>query len=369
MPLLAYEEVKAYGALVQQSVVERSTPPWLAEGSGSCGDFRDTEWLSDEEIAMISDWVDAGMPEGEDPSLLVVAPEGAELTDATHDLVPEGSYTPGTDGGADDWRGFVSEPGLTEDAFLTAWQVIPEHPAIVHHATIFIPIDEQAAQETRALDTAEQGEGYTCFGDARVAASLGAIWSPGRSVYRLPEGVGIRISPGIPMMMQLHYALDGSVPTPDRTTMKVRLDPVVDLELHQVVLMNDSFVAPPGEPARSWSESFRLGDELKEQARFDYDGPMGMIGAAIHMHLMGTAAHLEAGLDDGTEACLIDVPRWDHAWHNIYFYEDPVPVDTDTIFDLSCTWDTTGQTTDTVWGDNLDQQLCAALMPAVIPAR
>lgn len=366
MKLQTYEQVKPFGELVRTSVVDRTMPPWLAVDDGSCNDFQDSEWLSDEEIALVADWVDAGMPQGEGEPTVIGDSEPERLADATHSLFPAEPYQPGKDGTSDDWRCYVLEPGTTEDTFLTAWEVVPDEVEIAHHATIFVPISDQAADQVRAFDAADEDVGYTCFGDAGTEASLGAIWSPGRDVYELPEGVGIRIPAGRPLVMQMHYALQDDELYSDQSVINVRLEEAVDKELHPFVLMYDSFEIPPGESDYASTGSLNLGEHLWRLTGVKYEGEIELIGTGSHMHLMGNSQYAEAVSTEGERQCIVDVPRWDYEWHNLYFYEEPIRLHTTDQIELTCSWNTVGQEGTTIWGDDLTDEMCAALIPAVL---
>ncbi len=367
MRLDSFDATVPYGDLIRTAVVERTMPPFLADGSGDCNTYTDSEWLSDEEIATVADWVDAGMLAGTAEGQLDTT-EPERLEDATHSLYSPEAYTPGGGGLTDDWRCFVLEPDLEEDRFLTAWEVVPDNVEIAHHATIFVPVDTQAAEQVRALDEDDEGPGYTCFGDARAQATLGAIWSPGRDVYRLPDGVGIRVGAGIPMVMQMHFSLPDDEVYVDQSRFNVVLaeESDIDKELHPFVLMNDQFEAPPGEENYEHTLEVNLGDQLKMFGNVDYEGEIELVGAGTHMHLIGTSSNATAVSPDGEETCIIDVPRWDYFWHNIYFYEEPVRLHTDDTIRATCSWNTTGMSETTIWGDDLTDEMCAFLIPAVL---
>ena len=367
MRLDSFDATVPYGDLVRTAVVERTMPPFLADGSGKCNTYTDSEWLSDEEIATVADWVDAGMLAGTgDGQLDATEPE--RLDDATHSLYSPEAYNPGGGGLTDDWRCFVLEPDLEEDRFLTAWEVVPDNVEIAHHATIFVPVNAQAADQVRALDEDDEGPGYTCFGDARAPATLGAIWSPGRDVYHLPDGVGIRVGAGIPMVMQMHFSLPDDELYEDQSRFNVVLAEEADIakELHPFVLMNDQFEAPPGEENYEHTLEVNLGDQLKMFSNVDYEGEVELVGTGTHMHLIGASSNATAVNSDGEETCIIDVPRWDYFWHNIYFYEEPVRLHTDDTIRATCSWDTTGMSETTIWGDDLTDEMCAFLIPAVL---
>src|SRR5580658_2645528 len=58
--LLSYEDVKKRGALIAAVTQTRYMPPWHA--TPGYGDFIDMHRLTDEQIVMIKQWVDEGMP-------------------------------------------------------------------------------------------------------------------------------------------------------------------------------------------------------------------------------------------------------------------------------------------------------------------
>jgi hypothetical protein len=71
MSLLTYEEARPWAKAIQEEVLERRMPPWGAVKG--FGDFQDELGLTQEEIHLLSDWVDGGAPEG-DPKLLPEVP-------------------------------------------------------------------------------------------------------------------------------------------------------------------------------------------------------------------------------------------------------------------------------------------------------
>ena len=69
---MSYQDVKKRGALIAAVTQTRYMPPWHA--APGYGDFIDVHRLTDDQIASIKQWVDAGMPEG-DPAKLPAIPK------------------------------------------------------------------------------------------------------------------------------------------------------------------------------------------------------------------------------------------------------------------------------------------------------
>lgn len=69
--LTTYEEARPWAVAIRDEVLNRTMPPWNAVRG--FGEFKDDMSLTQEEITIISDWVNGGAPEGEpqflDPKL------------------------------------------------------------------------------------------------------------------------------------------------------------------------------------------------------------------------------------------------------------------------------------------------------------
>jgi hypothetical protein len=85
--------------------------------------------------------------------------------------VPDGPHEPAPRVDAhDDYRCFLVDPGVDEDAFITGVQFLPGNDEIVHHAILYRVPPGQAAAEDRDAD--EDGSGWTCFGGSGLEADV-----------------------------------------------------------------------------------------------------------------------------------------------------------------------------------------------------
>ena len=66
MSLLSYKDARPWARAIKSKVEAREMPPWFADPR--FGEFANDTSLSDEDIATITAWVDAGAPEGDGPS-------------------------------------------------------------------------------------------------------------------------------------------------------------------------------------------------------------------------------------------------------------------------------------------------------------
>jgi mono/diheme cytochrome c family protein len=131
MSLRTYQEARRYAARIKERTQLRHRPgvmpPWFVERNVGIQHFANDESLSEQEIALIAAWVDAGAPEG-DPADLpkpLVWPDEPAWDIGEPDLVVDlPSFT--MEANAPDWWGMIEAvpTGLTEDRYVAAMQVL-----------------------------------------------------------------------------------------------------------------------------------------------------------------------------------------------------------------------------------------------------
>jgi len=130
MALSTYDDVRPYARAIKQrtSIGPHAgvMPPWYVEKNIGIQSFQNDPSLSDDEIALIGTWVDAGAPRG-NPADMPPAkayPDGKSWTIGTPDLIvklPEVTVK----GNAPDWWGEIASTptGLTEDRYVAALEI------------------------------------------------------------------------------------------------------------------------------------------------------------------------------------------------------------------------------------------------------
>ena len=165
-PLTSYDEIKSRGPFIQYVTTSKYMPPWKPQQG--IQHYQKENYLSDDEIGLITQWVDAGMPRGnaaEEPELPVF-PEGSQV--GTPDLVVSFSQSylhKGT--GIDEYRYFVIPTNLTEAKYLTALEVRPGNKKVVHHTLVWADSTDASKQ----ADAATPEYGYEGSGGS-AAGSL-----------------------------------------------------------------------------------------------------------------------------------------------------------------------------------------------------
>ncbi|MDF2698236.1 MAG: uncharacterized protein K0S65_6619, partial [Labilithrix sp.] len=159
-----------------------------------------------------------------------------------------------------------------------------------HHLTLFALDTDEAEQEAARLDEAEEGTGYTCFGDTRVESRWLVGAGPGSGAYDLPKDTGLRMRAGRKTVLQMHYSrLLGTFP--DRTTIGLRLASSVPKEAFIMGLADYNLYLPP-----------RL-REVSQSYVATVPQPVTLWGLWPHMHTTGTKLKITS-VGNGQERCL-----------------------------------------------------------------
>lgn len=355
-----YDAAAMFSAAIVAATAAREMPPFSADNSGACGSFRDAPWLSDEELATLAAWHEAGAPEGPESP----APEPAPLPGLTGELLTVAMaepYVPDT-AQPDDYRCFVVDgaPADGPERFVTGFAVRPGNAAVVHHVIVYAPKGEQAQAQVQALDDAEPGPGYTCFGTAQVPAAVAAAWAPGGGATRYPPGTGIRLKPGAPLVLQMHYNTLAGGDLTDRSEVDLAVVEGGVKPARFVGLVDLLLELPPGQAEAHAGVDVELGDAGK------LTGPVDLLGLFPHMHTLGRTLELGRAGPSGA-GCLVRVPRWDFHWQRLYFYDQPVRLDPADLLTLRCSYDTRGRDEVTRWGEGTLDEMCVAGLLVVDP--
>lgn len=353
-PLTTYDEAKLVASAMADAVQDRRMPPWGA--AADCNSYEGDFSLTEAQIALIADWAAAGAPEGDTGADVRIAPPEL-LDDPDLTLQMPEVYTPPDEGG-DDYRCFVVDWPYEDDVYVTAYDVQPGNTTVVHHLVAYI-IEPQYAEDYLALDEAEAGVGYTCFGGpggptGQDTRWLGA-WAPGGAVNVLPDGVGVPVSGGSKIVLQMHYNTAAAGAQPDQTAMLLRVSDTVDTPAEIVPWTNPRWLSsrgmdiPAGELGVTHEFSYRMPSEVT------------VYSSSLHMHRLGRAASLSVTRADDSEDCLLSIPDWDFNWQRTYRFTEPVQVAPGDGIRLSCTWDNTTDQ-DVYWGEGTGDEMCLATM-------
>ncbi len=376
-------------------VRNRYMPPWMPSRKGL--PLMHDRSLSDEDIALIAAWVEAGAPLGDSAEYAPAATDVFAFEEIRADLVLglDEEYMPADDL-LDDYRCFAFPLELDEARFVTGFEFRPDVAEMAHHA-IFYLVDEDSAGAIARRDREDGRPGWSCYGGTGLRTpsdSLGG-WAPGGSPMRFPAGTGFRIGPGQQIILQLHYNLY-SARVADRSQVILELAPAGS-ELEELIYI--SLLAPVEIPCPSGIDGAqcertsalkRVADLYGSGHRYfpdwilrqcgqiladyaensgehalgscDFESPaaLTLIAVSGHMHELGRGFRMELNPESENPLILLDIPRWDFHWQDEYIFTEPVSVERGDVLRMGCVWDNTqaDEPRYVVWGEGTRDEMC-----------
>jgi mono/diheme cytochrome c family protein len=352
-PLTTYDEVVALSAGIHAAVTDRRMPPWGADSS--LQDYLDDASLTDDEIALLTDWIDNAMPEGDPADNEDVTAEIPPTLDQIDESVEMASaYVPDFSESPDVYRCFpIDWPG-EEAGYVTGIDVRPGNEALVHHVIGFLAAPDAVAA-VAALDEADPGAGYSCYGGSGAETAWLGGWVPGKAASVLPEDTGIAVEPGSQVILQVHYNDSGEAGAGAQSAMDFTiasevqwpgtLQPFTDVEW----VYGDSMVIGAGTEDVTYSLTMSLPADLR------------LYSGGLHMHTLGTSGRLWVERASGEVEWLVSVPSWDFSWQQSYWLADPIDFDSGDSIGLECQWSNPGSE-DVGWGEGTADEMCLGLI-------
>jgi hypothetical protein len=401
--------------LIVAALEQRRMPPWPPSARSPRYLGQEQRTLDDRERETLIRWARSQTvrPGGARRGTPVGTPPGAASAlrpgESRLDLRMPSAYLPsGSNGSTDDYRCFLLDPKLAQDAFVTSAEIAPGAGSLVHHVILY-RISPSVASQAAALDRKSPGPGWTCFGGPGVGAGTRsdprgflndagwiAAWAPGTGADRFRAGTGVSLPAGSRIVMQVHYnLLNGR--RPDRshavlTTVPATraLTPVETMLLPAPVELS----CRPGESGPLCDRTAAVFDQVD---RFGADSaivPSGLLlvcgrdaahpvpspvttcdralGRAVtiqavggHMHLLGRS--IEVWLNPGTARAklLLEIPRWNFHWQAVYGLQRPVPAGPGDVLRVTCRHDTSlrrGPPRYVLWGEGTTDEMCLGIV-------
>src|SRR5262249_53031192 len=134
--LMTYRQAVNWAGDLKDYTQSHKMPPWKPTDGLP---FHNDRRMSDKDIATLAAWVDAGTPAGEpkDAPPPRQFPDGWQLGKPDLVLTMDSDFQVGPTG-RDVFRCMVLPTHLTEDKFVTAVELRPGNPRIVHHTLTFV---------------------------------------------------------------------------------------------------------------------------------------------------------------------------------------------------------------------------------------
>ena len=308
MSLVTYAETRPWVRSIKARVADRQMPPWQIDRSVGIQKFKNDRSLTDEQIALITRWADAGAPQG-DPKDMPAPKQwpddqgwnfAAMFGQKEPDLIIKSYDFTMPAVSQDVWDKRVTPSGITEPRWVRAVEIRPETlkgRKIVHHAIAYLEQTEPAG---------------SVLGGTGLPAPF-MEWAVGKQGEMMRPDTGKLLLPGSKFHWDIHYSQAG-----EEITNKVEMgiyfypkgqEPKFRTSLSLVPAALGTMDIRPN--TVSLAEGFTV---LREAARIESFQP--------HMHLRGKAMMVEAILPGGQRQVLSLVSDFNFNWMTTYVYAD-----------------------------------------------
>ena len=303
MSLITYQETRPWARSIRNRVETRAMPPWHVDRNIGIQEFQNDPSLTDDEIATIVAWVDAGAPRGnpsDTPTPPEFAPADAWQIGDPDVVVRFPDYrVPAT--GPDLFGSLFADLDLDEDRYITAIQTRPvgdRSMRVLHHSAMYaidpdVPGGEMGGLFLVEYASGKQAEIYPPDSGFLLEAGLDARL--GYHLHPVGEDIDVKVEVGINFLPQ------GATPRYIRYTKQVG---------GSHGLVTGVLDIPAGDVTRSDGYT-----RFNKAARITMFQP--------HMHMIGFYQCLEFIYPtQPVTAEVVNCANFDYNWHMNYNYAD-----------------------------------------------
>ena len=376
----SYEKAKPFANAMANAVERGTMPPFLAQETDACqprlpwyNDLR----LSRDEKQLLRAWADAKAPEGSaDRTGKVASKLGTTLE--REDLTVEMPREVAVAGTRDLHTCMITDPGLTEDAYVVGRMVTAGNAAVLHHLVSYLIApgkNPDGSKRTKqqleaALKEAKNvgiGDRYDCFGGPgldKFEFEMLDAWAPGGIPNLAPPDSGQPIDKDSLVLLDIHYHPTGGAEQIDSgTKLSLMLSTEKPAWISKTILIGNfeehkdydygvaDLMQQPGEEEPAFvipAGAKRHVEEGTWTWKLPADLTLMVYGAGTHMHYVGRDMRvtLEHAAGASDSECLIETPRWDFNWQRGYGYDAETREDLPTfrngdVMRLHCEYDNT----------------------------
>jgi thiol-disulfide isomerase/thioredoxin len=333
--LTSYGDAVGWAETIREVVRDQRMPPWFA--NPKYGKFQNDCRLTDGEKRLINEWIDNGVPEGDRSQLPRAIPFAEGWRIPKPDLIVKmpKPYKVAAKG-IIEYQYFIVDPGFKHDVWVRAAENRPGNRSVVHHMALFYMPPGQIEMEP-----------------ADLLFRTVAAFTPGTPPLMPPDGIARRVPAGSKLVFQMHYTPNGTEQLDQSEVALVFADPKkVRKELSMGVVVNFKLEVPPNEP------------NYHVAAAESFDEDTLVYAFLPHMHLRGKSFRFTAAYPDGHKEVLLDVPRYDFNWQNVYWLAEPKLLPAGARLECAATYDNSENNlanpdpTRTVhWGDQTSDEM------------
>ena len=314
MSLVTYEQARPWARAIKAAVVSKQMPPWFADPGYA--HLANERRLVDREINTLVAWADSGAPAG-DPATApppLTFESGWNIKPDVIVEMPKPFDVPAR--GTINYKYIVVDTNFAEDMWVTAAEMRPGDPAVLHHGKVWV-----RPPGSKWMEKAVPGEAYEVESHRNILGrnaieegnDILGKFNPGLGAQSFDvEGSAKFVPKGSDLVFELHYTTSGK-PAPDVSKLGLVLakEPPETRYFFHAGPTALNLAIPPGEGKAEVVSEITFG----ENARLVYAQP--------HMHLRGKDFELRV-VDAAGEKTTVLKGNWNFEWQMGYQFAEPI---------------------------------------------
>lgn len=348
--LITYQDAVSRAKLIKFVTQTKFMPPWPADANYT--HFIDEKILSEDEIKMISDWVDSGSPVGDSSKIppAPVFPSGSQL--GKPDLIIKLRDVYKIKGDGQDRFLLMRVPyEIPADQYISVIEIVPENKKLVHHVNAqllsYKPDQKKDIIKGNVVvdikDYPTTLEAYKALdlpnddGTFPMMTQSVTNYLPGVTPPIYPPGIGgfKMAQKGALFLKDIHYG-PSRTDTTDQTSFNIFFAAGPSKRPTQEFQMGTYGVSPivpplviPADTVMKFSSQYTL--------LFD----ISVLTINPHMHLLGKSFWAYAVTPKGDTIPMIKIDKWDFRWQYFYTYKKMLKIPQGATIHVEAVFDNT----------------------------
>lgn len=339
-PLLTYEDVSKRASFIKEVTQARYMPPWKADPHYAR--YANERLLKPEEIRLISEWVNAGMPKGKTTAARATWPTGTQYT-RSPDLTLHAKHAYAVKG--DNTERFVifRVPFSMADSMnVEAVEFVSSNKKVLHHVNYAVYEVEEGTDihlgEDHLNVTGNERSRYDEYTPLRKKMRYYGGWIPGASYESYPQDIGWVMPKRGVILFTVHYAPVGR---DEEERCGINLFFRKEKIKRVVSVIN---IGSGGVGERDIDPYFFIQPDTVKKFTVKVATPnldQSLLYVWPHMHLLGKEFKAWAITPAGDTVRLVHIPAWDFKWQEIYKFKHPVKIPRGSVLTVEGTYDNT----------------------------
>jgi hypothetical protein len=348
--LITYQDAASRSKLIKFVTQTRFMPPWPADANYT--HFIGEKVLSNEEIEMIGNWVDAGCPVGDSAKIppVPVFPSGSQLGKPDLVIKLRDIYKIKGDG-LDRFLLMRVPYEIPQDQFISTIEVVPDNKKLVHHVNAQLLSYEYDKKKdvmkgnvvVNIKDFPNTLEAYKALdlpnddGTFPMMTQSVTNYLPGVTPPIYPPGIGgFKLArKGAIFLKDIHYG-PSRVDTTDQTAFNVFFADAPPKRPTQEFQMGTYGVSPIVPPLVIPPDTI-----MKFSSQYTLPFDISVLTINPHMHLLGKSFWAYAITQKGDTIPMIRINKWDFRWQYFYTYKKMLKIPQGSTIHVEAVYDNT----------------------------